>query len=194
MKTRMVPKARGGPVDRAECALMAAGGTHIAGGMERGRLIVVVDGRRDEVVDRCKADPVSLALRKKGRREGEWVRREQMRWLGDCEQTWRSELKVEVRREIRGHKNLCSLPVHLEEDESLHYGILMIEALPSVCLTRWQECRHFDSRLALVGAVIVHDKVQLRAVETRGLANSLFVEAIYRDSPNILQQGVRGSL
>ena len=117
-----------------------------------------------------------------------------MRWLGDCERTWRLGLKVVVQREIRGHKSLCSLLVHLEEDGSLRYDILMIEMLPPVRLTRWQECCHFDCRLALVEAVIVHDKVQLHAVERLGLASSLFEEAIYHDSSNLLRQEVRESL
>ena len=60
-----------------------------------------------------------------------------MRWPGDCERTWRSELKVVAQIEIRGHKSLCSLLVRLEEDESLHYGILMIEVSPSVRRTMW---------------------------------------------------------
>ena len=62
MKTRMVSRARDGPLDRVECGLMAADETHIADEVERGSLFVVVDGRRDEVGDRCKADLVSLAL------------------------------------------------------------------------------------------------------------------------------------
>lgn len=88
-----------------------------------------------------------------------------MHWLGDCGRTWRSELKVVVQRQIRGHKSLGGLLVHLEEHESLRYGILMTEELPSVRLTRWQEYCRFDSHLALVEAVIVHDKVQTCAVE-----------------------------
>lgn len=42
---------------------------------------------RDEVGDRYKTDLVGLALRKTSRREGEWARREQMRWLGDYGRT-----------------------------------------------------------------------------------------------------------
>lgn len=98
MKTRMESMARGAPADRAEYGLTAADETHIADEVERGRLIEVVHGRRDGVGHRYKADLVSLALRKMGRREGVWVRREQMRCLGDCEQTWRSELTVVVQR------------------------------------------------------------------------------------------------
>ena len=37
MRTRMVSKARGGPVDRAEYGLMAAHEIHIADEVERGR-------------------------------------------------------------------------------------------------------------------------------------------------------------
>lgn len=168
MKTRMVLGARGGNGDLAEYGLRAADETHVADEMQRGKLIVVVDGRRDELGDRCKVDLLdllNLALRKTGRLEGEWARKEEMRWPGDCERTWRSEPKVVVQTAIHGHKSLCSLLVHLEEDESLHYGILTIEALPSARLTRRQECCHFGSRLALVEAAIVHDRVQLRAVE-----------------------------
>lgn len=164
MKTRMEPRARDEPVDHVEHGLRALDETRIADEVEHGRLIVVVDGRRDEIEDRCKADLVSLALRRTGRREDEWARREQMRWLGDCEPTWRSELKVVDQKETRGQKGLCSRLVHVEEDENLRYGTLMTEALPSVRLTRWQECCRFDSLLALVEAVIVHDMVQLRAV------------------------------
>ena len=166
MKTRKVLRAHGGFVDRAEYGLMAADGAHIADERGRGRLILVVDGRRDELGDRYTADLVSLALRKTNRREDGLALRELMRWLGDCEPTWRSEPKVVVvQRQIRGHESLCSLLVHLEEDESLRYGILMVEVLPSVRQTRWQECCHFDSRFALAEAVIVHDKVQPRAAE-----------------------------
>lgn len=71
-------------------------------------------------------------------------------------------LKVVVQRKLRERERLCSLPVHLGEAESLHYGILMTEAWPSVRLTKWLECCHFDSRLALVEPAIVDDKVQLR--------------------------------
>lgn len=71
MRTRIVWRARGGPVDRAEYGLMAADENHIAGEVERGRWIVMVDGRRDEVGDRCKTDLASLALRKLEPREGE---------------------------------------------------------------------------------------------------------------------------
>ena len=99
-----------------------------------------------------------------------------------------------VPREVRGHKSLYSLLVHLEVDGSLRYDILMIEALPPVLLTRWQVCSHFDNHLALVEAVIVYDKVQLHAVGRQGLASSLFEEAIYHDSLNLLQQEVRESL
>ena len=194
MKTRIALSARVGLVDRAEHGPMVAGETHIADEVGRGRLVVVLGGRRDEVGDCCKADLVSLALRKKGRREGEWAQREQTRWLGDCERTSRSVLKAVAQKEIRGRESLCSLPVRLEEDESLHYGSLMIEALPSVRLTKWQECCHSDSCLALFERAIVHDKVQLRAGEIWGLANSLFEEAIYHDSSNLLQQDNCGSL
>ena len=103
-------------------------------------------------------------------------------------------LKAVAQKEIHGRESLCSLPVRLEEDESLHYGILMIEALSSVPLTKWQECCHFDSCLALLEQAIVHDKVQLRAGEIWGLANSLFEEAIYHDSSNLLQKDKCGSL
>lgn len=136
MKARMMLGARGGNGDLAEYGLKAADETHVADEVELGKLIVVVDGRRDEVGDRCKADLVNLALRKMGRREGEWAPREEMRWPGGCEQTWKSEPKVVVQTAIRGHKSLCSLLVHLEEDESLRYGMLTIEALPSARLTR----------------------------------------------------------
>lgn len=163
-KTRMEPRAHDEPADRVECGLMAPDETRIADEMDHGRLIVVVDGRRDETGDRCTANLVSLALRRTGRRVDEWARREQMRWLGDCEPTWRSGLKVVEPKEIRGQKSLCSLLVHVEEDESLRYGTLMTEGLPSVRLTRLQEFCRFDSPLALVEAVIVHDRVQLRAV------------------------------
>ena len=179
---------------RAECGPMVADETHIADEVKRDRLIVMVDGRRDEIGDHCKADLVSPAPRKTGRREGEWARKEPTRWLGDCERTWRSEQKAVVQKEVRGHKSLCSLLVHLGEDENLRYGILRSEALPSVRLTRWQACGHFDSRLALVEVVIVHEEVQLRAVERWGLANSLFEEEIYHDTPNLLQGEVRGRL
>lgn len=67
-------------------------------------------------------------------------------------------------KEMHGQKSLCSLLVHVEEGESFHYGSLMTETMPSVRLTRWQECCRFDSPLALVEAVIVHDRVQLRVV------------------------------
>ena len=97
-------------------------------------------------------------------------------------------------KEIRGQKSLCSLLVHVEEDESLRSGTLMTETLPSVRLTRWQGCCRFDSLLALVEAVIVHDRVQLRVVGMKGQANSLFEEAIYHDSSNLLRQEVRASL
>ena len=163
-KTRMEPRARDEPADRVEYGPMALDETHIADEVGRGRLIVVVDGRRDETGDRCEADLVSLALRRTGRHEDEWARREQMRWLDDCEPTWRSELKVVEQKEIRGQKSLCSLLVLVEEDESLRYGTLMAEGLPSVRLTRLQGCCRFDSLLALVEAVIVHDRGQLRVV------------------------------
>lgn len=71
MKTRRASCARGEPVDRAECVPTPADETHIADEVERGRLVVVLDGRHDEVGDCCKADLVSLALRKRGRRGGE---------------------------------------------------------------------------------------------------------------------------
>lgn len=99
-----------------------------------------------------------------------------------------------VQREIRGYTSLCSLLVHLEADESLRYGIPTHEALPSVCVTRSQACCHFDSRPALAEVAIVLEEVQLGAVEKRELANSLFEEAIYHDTPNLLQQELRGSL
>ena len=165
MEVQTVSSARGAPVDRGEYGPMAADETHIADEVERGRLIEALDGRCDEIGDYCKADLVSLVLQKKGRREGEWARREQTRWLGDCERTWILVLKVVVPREGRGHKTLCSPLVHLEEDESLRYGILMTEALPFERLTMWQEFSHFDSRLGLAGRVIVDDRVRLRAVE-----------------------------
>ena len=128
MKTRMASCARGGPVDRAEYVPMPADEAHIADEAERGRLVVVLDGPRDGVEDCCKADLVSPALRKKGHHEGEWARREQTRWLDDCARTWRSVLKVVVQRKLREPECLCSLLAQLVEDESLHYGILMIEA------------------------------------------------------------------
>lgn len=87
-----------------------------------------------------------------------------MCWLGDCGRTWRSELKAVVQRQIRGCRSLGGLLVRLEEHESLRCGILMAEESPSVPLTKWQEYCRFDSRLALVEAVIVPDKVQTRAV------------------------------
>ena len=150
MKTRMEPRARDELADRVEYDLMAPDETRIADEVERGRLLVAVDGRRDEIGDRCKADLVSLALRRTGRREDEWARREQMRWVGDCAPTWRSELKAVDQKEIRGQKSPCSLLVHVGEDESLRYGTLMIETLPSVRLTSWQECCRFDILLAPV--------------------------------------------
>ena len=97
MRTRIESRARGEPADRAVYGLMAADETHVADEVEHGKLIGV-DGRRDELGHRCKADLVNLALRKTGHREGEWARKEQMRWLDDCEQTWKSELKVVVQR------------------------------------------------------------------------------------------------
>lgn len=87
MKTRMEQRCRDELADRVEHDLMASGETRIADEVAHGTLIVVGDGRRDEIGDRCKADLVNLALRKMGRREDEWARREQMRWLGDCEPT-----------------------------------------------------------------------------------------------------------
>ena len=60
-------------------------------------------------------------------------------------------------------------------------------------LTKWQGCYHFDILHALVELAIVYDKVQPRAVEKWGLANSLS-EAIYRDSPSLLLQDNCGSL
>ena len=165
MKAQMAPSAHGGPVDRAEYGLMAGDETHVADEVERGRLIGAVDGHRDEIGDRCKADLGSFALRRKARHEGEWAQREQTRSRVDCEQTLRSVLKVVVRRETRGHESLCSLLVHLEDPESLRYGMLIFEALQSVHLTRWQGCFHFDSLLALVELGTAHDKVELHAVE-----------------------------
>lgn len=193
-KTRMVLRDRGGSGDLAEYGLMAADETHVADEVDRGMLTVSVDGPGDETGDRCEADLVSLALRMTGRRGGEWALREEMRWLGDCERTWRLELKVVVQTAIGGYKSLGSLLVHLEEDENLRYGILMIEALPSARLTRWQECCHFGSHLALLEAANVRDKVQLRAMKREGLGNSLFEVAICHESLNLLQQEVCGSL
>ena len=128
MKTQMRLSARGELVDRAVYGPMAADETHIAGGVEHCKLFGALDGRRDGVGDRYKVDLVNLALRKKGRPEDEWARREQTRWLGDCERTWRSVLKVVVQRKIHEHESLCSLPVRLGEDEYLHCGILRVEA------------------------------------------------------------------
>lgn len=71
MRTQIVSMARGGPVDPAEYGPMAADENHIAGEVERGSWIVMVDGRRDEIGDRCKVDLASLALRKLGPREDE---------------------------------------------------------------------------------------------------------------------------
>ncbi len=166
MKTRMGLSAHGGPVDRAEYGPMAPDETRIADEVEHGRPTVTGDDRRDEVGNCCKVDLVTLALQKTGRHEGEWARREQKHWLGDCERTWRSVLKgVVVQMELRGQESLYSLLVRLEEDESLRSGILLIEVWPSVALTRGRDCCHFDSPLALVESAIVHDKVQLHAVE-----------------------------
>ena len=84
-----------------------------------------------------------------------------------------------VEREILGHEVLCGLLVRLEDDR---YGNLIIEALPSVRLTRWQGFYRFDSHLAREELAIVHDKVRLRAAERQRLGNSLFDEAIFHDS------------
>ena len=79
MKTRMGSSAHGEPVDRAVYGPMAADESHIADEVERGKLVVVLDGHCDGPGDRCKANLVSLAQRKKGHREGEWARKGQMR-------------------------------------------------------------------------------------------------------------------
>lgn len=71
MKTRRASCARGEPADRAEYFPTPADATHIADEVERGRLAVVLDGRHDGVGDCCKADLLSLVLRKRGRRVGE---------------------------------------------------------------------------------------------------------------------------
>ena len=52
MKTRMEPRVRDELADRVEYDLMAPDETRIADEVERGRLIVVVDGRRDEIGNR----------------------------------------------------------------------------------------------------------------------------------------------
>ena len=135
-KTRLMLRVHGGSGDLAEYGLMAMDETHAADEVELGRLIAVMYDRCDKLGDRCKADLVNLALRKTGPREGEWARREEMRWLGDCERTWKLELKVVVQTAIRGYKSLCSVLVHSEEDGSLRHRILMIEALPSARPTR----------------------------------------------------------
>ena len=125
--TRTGLSAHDEPADRGVYARMAADETHTADEVEHCKLSVVLDDRRDGIEDHRKAALVNLALQKKGRREGESARREQTRWLGDCERTWRSVLKVVVQWKIREHESLCSLPVRLEVDDDLHYGILMLE-------------------------------------------------------------------
>ena len=107
---------------------MAAYETHTADEMECCKLSVVLDDRCDGIEGHCETGLVNLALQKKGRREDESARREQTRWLDDCEQTWRSVLKVVVQWKIREHESLCSLPVRLEADNGLHFGVLMLEA------------------------------------------------------------------
>ena len=126
--TRTGLSAHDEPADRGVYGPMAVDETHTADEVEHCKLSVVLDDRRDGIEDHCKAGLVNLALQKKGRREGESARREQTRWLGDCERTWRSVLKVVVQWKIREHESLCSLPVRLEVDDDLHYGILMLEA------------------------------------------------------------------
>lgn len=99
---------------------------------------------------------------------------------------------MSVEWELLEHEVLCGLLVRLEDDR---YDNLMIEALPSVHLSRWQGCSHFESRLARVELAIVHDKVQPRAAaERQRLVNGLFEEAIFHDSPNPQQRKNCGSL
>ena len=135
--SRMTSIARGALVDRGEHGLMVADEALVVDEVKRGRPPEAVVGRRDEAGDRRKADPASLALRKKGRREGEWAQKEQRRWPDDCGRTWKSVLKVVVQREVPGHEVPGSLLVRLEEDEGLRYGILRIEALSPVRLSKW---------------------------------------------------------
>ena len=164
-KTRKGLSAHDEPADHGVYGPMAADEAHIADEMEHCKLPVVLDDRRDGIEGHCEAGLVNLALQKKGRREGESARREQTRWLGDCERTWRSVLKVGVQWKIREHESLCSLPVRWEADDGLHFGILMLEAWPPVHLTTLQGCCHFDTLHALVELAIVYEKVQPRAVE-----------------------------
>ena len=126
--TRTGLSAHDEPADRGVYDPTAADDTHTADEVEHCKLFVVLDDRRDGIEDRCVAGLVNLALQKKGRREGESARKEQTRWLGDCERTWRLVLKVVVQWKIREHESLCSLPVRLEVDDDLHYDILMLEA------------------------------------------------------------------
>ena len=126
-KTRMGLSAHDEPADRGVYDPMAGDEIHTADEVEHCKVSVVLDDRRDEIEDRCKVGLVNLALQKKSRREGESARREQTRWLDDCEPTWRSVLKVELQWKIREHESLCSLPVRLEVDDDLHYGIPMFE-------------------------------------------------------------------
>ena len=62
MKTRMLSRIRGGPVDRVEFGLVVADETHSADEVEHDKLIEAVGDHDYYVGDHCKAVLVSLAL------------------------------------------------------------------------------------------------------------------------------------
>ena len=86
-KTRTGLSAHDEPADHGVYGPMAADETHTADEMEHCKLSVELDDRRDGIEGHCEAGLEIPALQKKSRREGESARREQTRWLGDCERT-----------------------------------------------------------------------------------------------------------